>query len=68
VLYPSYTQIATLEGKNINRLTTCEAGSVSTGLAGKRHGSDGGCRLLKAAGLDADSGPSPAGAQRQRVG
>ena len=34
VLYPNYTQIATLEGKNINRLTDLSGRVVSTGSPG----------------------------------
>jgi len=53
VLYPSYTQIATLEGNNINRLTDLRGRVVSTGSPGS--GTEVvALRLLKAAGLDAD--------------
>jgi len=53
VLYPSYTQIATLEGKNINRLTDLRGKVVSTGSPGS--GTEVvALRLLKAVGLDAD--------------
>ena len=53
VLYPSYTQIATLEGKNINRLTDLRGRIVSTGSPGS--GTEVvALRLLKAVGLDAD--------------
>ena len=53
VLYPSYTQIATLEGKNINRLSDLRGKVVSTGSPNS--GTEVmALRLLKAAGLDAD--------------
>jgi uncharacterized protein len=53
MLYPSYTQIATLEGSNINRLTDLRGKVVSTGSPGS--GTEVvALRLLKAAGLDAD--------------
>jgi len=53
VLYPSYTQIATLEGKNIDRLTDLRGKVVSTGSPGS--GTEVmALRLLKAVGLDAD--------------
>ena len=53
VLYPSYTQIATLEGKNINRLTDLRGRVVSTGSPGS--GTEVmALRLLEVVGLDAD--------------
>jgi TRAP transporter TAXI family solute receptor len=52
-LYPSYTQIATLEGSNINRLADLRGKVVSTGSPGS--GAEVvALRLLKAAGLDPD--------------
>jgi TRAP transporter TAXI family solute receptor len=54
VLYPSYTQIATLEGKNINRVADLRGKVVSIGSPGS--GTEVmAVRLLKAAGLDADA-------------
>ena len=53
VLYPSYTQIATLEGRHIDRLTDLRGKVVSTGSPGS--GTEVvALRLLKAVGLDAD--------------
>ena len=54
VLYPSYTQIATLASRNINRLADLRGKVVSTGSPGS--GTEViALRLLKAAGLDADN-------------
>ena len=53
VLYPSYTQIATIEGTSINRVTDLRGKVVSTGSPGS--GTEVmAVRLLKAAGLDPD--------------
>jgi uncharacterized protein len=53
MLYPSYTQIATLEGTNIDRVTDLRGKVVSTGSPGS--GAEVvALRLLKAAGLDPD--------------
>ena len=53
VLYPQYMQVATLEGKNINRLTDLRGKVVSTGSPGS--GTEGmAFRLLRAVGLDPD--------------
>jgi TRAP-type uncharacterized transport system substrate-binding protein len=53
VLYPNYTQVATIEGKSINRLADLRGRVVSTGLARQRHRGD---RVPRAArrGIDPD--------------
>jgi TRAP transporter TAXI family solute receptor len=54
VLYPVYTQIATLEGANIDRLADLRGKVVSTGSPGS--GTEVmALRLITAAGLDADT-------------
>src|ERR1044071_3749336 len=51
VLYPNYTQVATIEGKNINRLADLRGRVVSTGSPGS--GTEViAFRVLRAAGLD----------------
>src|SRR5258706_2099237 len=53
VLYPNYTQVATIEGKNINRLADLRGRVVSTGSPGS--GTEViAFRLLRAAGIDPD--------------
>ena len=53
VLYPNYTQVGTIEGKGINRLTDLRGRVVSTGSPGS--GTEViAFRLLRAAGLDPD--------------
>ena len=53
VLYPNYTQVATIEGKNINRLADLRGHVVSTGSPGS--GTEViAFRVLRAAGLDPD--------------
>src|SRR6185503_3290698 len=53
VLYPNYTQVATIEGKNINRLADLRGRTVSTGSPGS--GTEViAFRLLRAAGIDPD--------------
>ena len=53
VLYPNYTQVATVEGKNINRLADLRGHVVSTGSPGS--GTEViAFRVLRAAGLDPD--------------
>jgi hypothetical protein len=53
VLYPNYTQVATIEGKGINRLADLRGRVVSTGSPGS--GTEViAFRVLRAAGLDPD--------------
>jgi uncharacterized protein len=53
VLYPNYTQVATVEGKGINRLTDLRGRVVSTGSPGS--GTEViAFRVLRAAGIDPD--------------
>ena len=53
VLYPNYTQVATIEGKNINQLADLKGRVVSTGSPGS--GTEViAFRVLRAAGLDPD--------------
>ena len=53
VLYPNYTQVATIEGKGINRLADLRGRIVSTGAPGS--GTEViAFRVLRAAGLDPD--------------
>ena len=53
VLYPNYTHVATIEGKNINRLADLRGRVVSTGSPGS--GTEViAFRLLRAAGMDPD--------------
>jgi TRAP transporter TAXI family solute receptor len=53
VLYPNYTQVATVEGKRINRLTDLRGRVVSTGSPGS--GTEViAFRVLRAAGIDPD--------------
>jgi TRAP transporter TAXI family solute receptor len=53
VLYPNYTQVATIEGNGINRLSDLRARVVSTGAPGS--GTEViAFRVLRAAGLDPD--------------
>ncbi len=53
VLYPNYTQVATIEGKGINRLADLRGHVVSTGSPGS--GTEViAFRVLRAAGLDPD--------------
>jgi TRAP transporter TAXI family solute receptor len=53
VLYPNYTQVATIEGNGINRLTDLRGRVVSTGAPGS--GTEViAFRVLRAAGLDPD--------------
>src|SRR5262245_33029980 len=53
VLYPNYTQVATVEGNGINRLTDLRGRIVSTGSPGS--GTEViAFRVLRAAGLDPD--------------
>jgi TRAP transporter TAXI family solute receptor len=53
VLYPNYTQVATIEGKNINRLADLRGHVVSTGSPGS--GTEViAFRVLRAAGIDPD--------------
>jgi TRAP transporter TAXI family solute receptor len=53
VLYPNYTQVATIEGKGINRLADLRGRVVSTGAPGS--GTEViAFRVLRAAGLDPD--------------
>jgi TRAP transporter TAXI family solute receptor len=54
MLYPSYAQVATLEGKHIDRLSDLRGKVVSTGSPGGG-GEVLALRLLKAAGLDPDT-------------
>jgi uncharacterized protein len=53
VLYPNYTQVATIEGRNINRLADLRGRVVSTGSPGS--GTEViAFRVLRAAGIDPD--------------
>src|SRR5258705_9229147 len=53
VLYPNYTQVATIEGKNISRLADLRGRVVSTGSPGS--GTEViAFRVLRAAGIDPD--------------